>query len=139
MSEKLSEHFWRSEFACKGKDCCGGTAAIDKRVITFLEALRKKLSERVGKDTPITINSSFRCLTHNCKPVAKGGVGSTTGSQHTKGTAVDIACPTGISIDEFATMVEYTLTMCGFKGGIGKYRTFVHADVRGEWAYWDER
>jgi len=78
--ERLSAHFRRAEFACKGVDCCGGSAPINPDLIDALEELRIAIG-------PIHINSGFRCLVHNRSPE----VGSYDGSQHPRGNAADIA------------------------------------------------
>ena len=51
----LSKNFNRSEFACKGKNCCGHSAAVHPDLVDALQALR----DRIGK--PLSITSGFRC------------------------------------------------------------------------------
>jgi uncharacterized protein YcbK (DUF882 family) len=122
----LSEHFSRREFACHGTDCCGGTAAVDSRLIEALEAFR------VAVNRPVLINSGFRCLRHNRI------VGSTDSSQHPRGRAADISLIDDMTINEMAALAE---EISAFRyGGIGTYDFFIHVDVRTDSpARWDER
>lgn len=46
----------REEFACKGKDCCGGQLVLDS---IFFATLSRA---RVMADVPFVINSGYRCL-----------------------------------------------------------------------------
>lgn len=122
----LSEHFSRAEFACHGTDCCGGTAAVDARLIEALEAFR------VAVNQPVFINSGFRCLRHNRT------VGSTDSSQHPKGRAADVSILADMTMDEMAVVAE---EIQSFRyGGIGTYDFFIHLDVRPDGpTRWDER
>ena len=122
----LSEHFSRVEFACHGTDCCGGTAAVDSRLVEALEAFRVAVNE------PVLINSGFRCLRHNRI------VGSTDSSQHPRGHAADVGLLDDMTIDEMAAIAE---SIPAFRdGGIGTYDFFIHLDMRPDGpARWDER
>lgn len=122
----LSPHFSRSEFACHGTDCCGGSAPIDSRLIEALEAFR------IAVDQPVLVTSGFRCIRHNRT------VGSTDSSQHPRGYAADISLLPDKSIDE---MVEIAEQIEAFRdGGIGKYEFFIHLDVRMDGPNrWDNR
>ena len=112
----LSEHFSRREFVCKGRVCCGGAGPVDGRLVTALEAFRAKVG------VPVHITSGFRCHTYN------RSIGSRDTSQHPKGYAADIARIEGMSIEK---MVEIAETIEDFRrGGIGRYDTFLHVDVR---------
>lgn len=118
MKKKLSAHFNRSEFACNGVNCCGGSAPIDAELIDALELLR----EYVGG--PLHINCGFRCLTHNRT------LGSQDDSQHPLGLAADVAVPDGFTVEQFAEIAEQVNAFAD--GGIGRYPTrgFIHVDVR---------
>lgn len=116
---KLSEHFDTAEFACK---CCG-TAKVEPALIEKLETLR-----RLAGNLPLTVNSGYRCPRHN------KAVGGSPNSQHTLGTAADIRPPTGITVDDFAKLADEA----GFTG-IGRYKSFVHVDIRPRKARWDYR
>jgi len=77
---------------------------------------------------PVRITSGYRCPEHNA---SVGGAGK---SQHTIGTAVDIAI-SGLNIGR---MYELALQVPEFaSGGIGVYHDgHIHLDVRGEPARW---
>ena len=112
----LSEHFSTHELRCKGKRCCGGTCALDRRLLIALEAFR----EVVG--VSIVPNSCFRCNTHNRR------VGGAVGSKHTLGMAIDIPLLDGFTIQKMAAIAE---AIAGFRnGGIILYNNFIHLDVR---------
>ena len=117
---QLSPHFDSNEFACK--DGCGFDHPH-----TELIAKLEKLRELCGHK-PLHINSACRCQKHN------KAVGGASNSQHVLGKAADVRPPKGMTIEEFAHHAE----QAGF-GGIGKYNTFVHVDVREGKARWDYR
>ena len=71
-TSKLSTNFRVSEFACHGNGCCS-TVMIDEQLVKFVQKIR----DHFGK--PVTINSGYRCATHN------KNVGGATGSLHAKG------------------------------------------------------
>ena len=124
MNEQLTKDFNRNEFACRGLDCCSGSAPINIGLVVALQELR----DLVG--VPLRINSGFRCRTHNRT------LGSQDDSEHCLGNAADVKVPDGYGVDEFATLAE---TIPDFaNGGIGRYpvRGFVHLDVRDEKARW---
>lgn len=109
---RLSEHFDSWEFACR---CGCGQMQVDPRLVAALEALRGALG------LPIRINSAYRCKAHN------KAVGGVTESQHTRGRAADITVE-GMAPEEVAAAAE---KIEGFSyGGIGRYKTFTHVDVR---------
>ena len=126
---KIGKYFDEHEFACHcdrhGVDAEGHPILdhiIDKRLVDVLDRTR----ERLG--VPITVNSGYRCPEHNAE------VGGVSDSQHVLGTAADITYD-GIDIDRLAEIAEE----CG-ADGIGKYyyQDFVHIDVRGYAARWDD-
>lgn len=116
----LSAHFSKKEFACK---CGCGFDSIDKKLIDKLEDLRAML----GK--PIKINCGCRCMNHN-EELIKQGYQASRNSQHLIGTAADIRVD-GVSPSKVADVAE----LIGF-GGIGRYRTFTHVDVRKKKSRW---
>lgn len=121
--EDLTKNFNRSEFACKGKNCCGGAAPVSLKLVQGLQALR----DAIGR--PLTVNSGFRCLKHN------GAVGGAKSSRHCLGTAADVALPKGFDAMRLAALAQGLELF----DGIGLYDTFVHFDVRGVKARWDYR
>lgn len=115
---KLSANFSVKEFECKCGSCT--ETLIDLDHVLKLQQLRQDLGRS------ITINSAFRCSSHNSK------VGGSPNSSHLKGTATDIVIK-GMSSDEVADACEKLFD------GIGRYDTFTHVDSRGSKARWDLR
>ena len=115
---KLSDHYDSSEFVCH---CCGRlpSRGMNPVLITKLEALRHALG-----DTPIIINSGFRCIAHNM------AVGGLPDSQHLLGNAADISVQSLFDDFSLDDVVSKALII-GFDG-IGRYVSsgFVHLDVR---------
>ena len=112
----LSKNLSRSEFACKGTNCCGHSAPVHPELISALQALRDQLN------LPLNITSGFRCNRHN------ESVGGAARSFHTLGMAADVACPDGMTAEDLAQAAE---TIPAFQqGGIGIYSSWVHLDVR---------
>lgn len=117
----LSEHFSRSEFACK--DGCGKDT-VDAELLSVLEDVRNHFGRAVY------INSGNRCEEHN------RAVGGVPDSQHTKSRAADIRVA-GTMPDDVAL---YLLKKYENEYGIGMYDTFVHIDTRtGSKSRWDFR
>ena len=115
---KLSTHFDSSEFECK---CgCGEYFKVDPALITLLEAVR----EHFG--AAIEVTSGYRCKKHN------DDVGSTDSSQHRKSTAADI------QVGRFKPrqVADYIAGIMPHSGGIGRYSSFTHVDVRKRKARW---
>ena len=119
---QLATNFISTEFDCHGKDCCS-TTLVDQKLVTYLQKIR----DHFGK--AITINSGYRCATHN------KNVGGSSGSYHTKGQAADIAVD-GVKPIEVARYAEELGIL-----GIGLYETdadgyFVHIDTRTAKSFW---
>ncbi len=112
---QLSKNFKSTEFDCK----CG--RADCKITLIDLDGIEcvQKARDLVGK--AIVINSGYRCAAHN------KSVGGVSSSKHLKGTAMDLKCPSGISLNDFAWICE----QAGFKGVL-RYdgQGFVHCDMR---------
>jgi uncharacterized protein YcbK (DUF882 family) len=117
MSEKISPHFARSEFACR---CGCGFDRVAPELVYVLECVR----EHFGR--PVRINSACRCERRNRVENGKQG------SQHLYGRAADIAVE-GVPAAEVADFCE---SLIGDRGGVGRYAAFTHADVRGVRARW---
>ena len=131
MATMLTKHFSREELACP---CCG-VAAVTGALLLAIEQLRDACSRKLGKDTPLSINSGYRCAKQNAK---EGGAQS---SEHLKGNAVDISCPKGMTLETFYITAQGIPAFA--KGGIGVYPAgrgqntdFIHVDVRGTKARW---
>jgi uncharacterized protein YcbK (DUF882 family) len=106
-------YFSREEWACKGKDCCGGADPLDSIHLSRLNQYR----ERIGISTKI--NSGFRCRTHNAR------VGGAKDSFHVRGLATDIVTK-GVKIAEMAKLLKEM----DIFGGVIVYPTFIHVDSR---------
>lgn len=119
---KLTENFTVSEFACKGKLCCT-TVKIDEALVAYVQQIRDHF------EAPVSINSGYRCATHNKK------VGGSTNSYHAKGQAADIKV-LNVPPAEVAKYAESIGVL-----GIGLYETaadghFVHIDTRTKKSFW---
>lgn len=118
----LSTNFKSTEFDCHGSGCCSSTQ-VDEILVKYLQKIRDHF------DKPITINSGYRCTTHNA------AVGGASGSRHAKGQAADIVV-SGITPAEVAKYAESIGIL-----GIGLYETkadgyFVHIDTRTTKSFW---
>ena len=105
----LSEHFSRSEFACR---CGCGFDAVSPELIHLLESIR----EEYGK--PMRITSGCRCPDYNAS------VGGVSNSAHTRGSAADIAVNGGL---DRRKLVDCAVML--WASGIGVAKTFIHCDV----------
>lgn len=119
---QLATNFTSAEFDCHGNGCCS-TTLVDQKLVTYLQKIR----DHFGK--AVTINSGYRCATHN------KSVGGATNSYHTKGQAADIVVD-GIKPIEVARYAEELGIL-----GIGLYETdkdgyFVHVDTRISKSFW---
>jgi uncharacterized protein YcbK (DUF882 family) len=114
----VSAHFRRDEFTCNH---CGKLpdGAPPQELLAILEDVRAQFG---GK--PVTINSGYRCPTHNAN------VGGASNSEHLKGTAADIV------VRDVPSGQVYAYLDPGHNGGLGSYPTFTHVDVRGSRARW---
>jgi uncharacterized protein YcbK (DUF882 family) len=123
---QLTKNFNLNEFQCK----CG--CEMPEFVKKNVEELAKDLQvirDKVG--VGFTPNSAYRCPKHN---QIIGGVKT---SQHLKGKAADIKIK-GIEPSEVADLVEDLMkTQAITKGGVGRYNSFTHVDIRGTNARWD--
>jgi uncharacterized protein YcbK (DUF882 family) len=123
----MTTHFNRSEFACRGENCCGHSAPINYVLVASLEHLRG-IAERL-----LTILSGYRCNRHNAETP-----GAAADSQHCLGTAADVLVPDGMTAEQLARMAAIIPAFAA--GGIGMYDTWVHLDIRRDGpARWDKR
>lgn len=123
---KLTNNFSKSEFDCK---CgCKMPPSVLVNVVKAADNLQI-LRDCLGES--IIINSAYRCKDHNKK------VGGKTNSSHLKGLATDITAK-GSSVDLLNETIEHLIESGSLKqGGLGLYNTFVHYDIRGKKARWD--
>ena len=111
------KHFKLDEFRCK--HC--KKLKLDINLLLKLEELRLKTG-------PLIINSGYRCPVYN----RSKAVGSNDNSQHIMGTAADIKA-TKMSVDNVYNNADKIFS----NGGVGKYNTFTHVDVRGTRSRWN--
>jgi len=124
----LSPHFDDSELCCK---CgCGlglEPGDLDPDLLVVLEAVHFYFGHR-----RVFVNdyggSCCRCAIHNKE------IGGSVNSQHIVCRAADIKVE-GVAPDRVADFCEILLA----NGGVGRYPTFTHLDVRGHKARWDKR
>jgi len=129
----MTKNFNIDEFKCKGnlKGCkCEMPEDVYKNIQELaenLQIIRDELQE------PIKVNSAWRCENYNRK------IGGVSKSQHVKGKAADIVVK-NLTPDEVANALD-NLQQGGFikSGGLGRYDTFTHIDIRGTEARWDFR
>lgn len=122
-------YFRESEFVCKcGKCVKPGNVPSDKLI-------RALVWVRETFDSPVIINSGYRCPAHNAK------VGGAKNSQHTIGSAADFVVK-GHRTEEVFRVVMDKFKDEGFGIAIKKnkqnpYGGFVHLDSRGHFATWE--
>ena len=114
----LSKNFRVREFRCKDDT---DPIFVDSDLVDILQNVR----DHFGK--AVTITSAFRTASHNKK------VGGATYSQHLYGKAADIKV-SGVAASVVADFVE---TLMPSTGGIGRYSTFTHVDVRKVKSRWN--
>ena len=125
---KLTAHFSKQEF-----DCEDGSEMPFEVLNNVFELAEQLEVLRAHFGAPITINSAYRSPVHNRK------VGGATTSQHLSGRASDIVME-GVPPNEVADAIEFLIEVGLMKeGGLGRYDTFTHYDIRGVKARWDYR
>lgn len=126
---QITEHFAWREFACHdGAPVPPEYRSHVRRLCEALEVLRAELGGR-----PVVIVSGYRTPEWNRK------VGGATRSQHVSARAADIRVA-GVSPSDVADAIERLIGQGRMpQGGLGRYDTFVHYDLRGYHARWDER
>lgn len=110
------KYFTRQEFECH---CQCGKDTVDYRLAELLDAIR----EHFG--VPVKVTSGNRCSEYNAY------IGGAANSQHLKGKAADIKIK-GVKPQDVADYAETLLK----EGGIGRYNSFTHVDVRSKKARW---
>jgi len=110
-NKMLSKNFKVKEFACTD---CSDPVFISQSLVEILQKVRDHF------DKPVVITSGYRTANYNYQ--IKGA----KCSQHVYGLAADIKV-TGVEPRVVANYVEKLL---GETGGIGRYETFTHVDVR---------
>lgn len=128
---ELTANFNKSEFDCT----CGCEMPTEvlsniKLVAVNLQILRDHV------DSPIKINSGYRCTAYN------KNIGGAMNSQHVLGKASDIVV-SRLNPDEVFDTVQDLRRNPMLKGvsfqGLGRYDTFTHVDIRDNYTTWDYR
>lgn len=125
---KLTKNFSLYEFNCKSG------AEMPVEVLSNIKILAEQLqSIRDYASEPITINSAYRCKSHN------KAIGGVSNSQHILGKAADITIKnyTPRQVVELIESMLLNKNLPNFHiGGIGAYKTFTHIDIRAKKARW---
>ncbi len=125
MSKQLTKNFNLSEFRCRdGSDVPDEYMENVQRLAENLQVLR----DQIGK--PIRVISGYRSPTDNRK------IGGARKSQHMTAKAADIKVrgmhPDDVRQEILSLIKEGKMAT----GGVGRYTTFTHYDVRGWNARW---
>ena len=122
----LTENFNKIEFESKdGSEMPNDVLENIKELSKNLQALR----DYTGK--PIHVNSGYRSPEHNKR------IGGVNNSYHTKGMASDIVIR-DYTPKKLVRIIQKLIKQGKMKqGGIGLYNSFVHYDIRGTKARWD--
>ena len=117
-AKQITPHFKVREFACSdGSD----VVFVSTSLVDILEAIR------VHFGRPVTITSGYRTVSYNASLK-----NSSKKSQHCNGLAADIKVA-GVSP---AAGGDYAEQLLGSHGGVGRYSTFTHIDVRADKSRW---
>ena len=127
-SDASTTNFTLGEFHCKDAARTPVPEPIRGNVQQLMEQLEVLRSE-LGK--AILVTSGYRTVAHNKE------VGGETNSMHLCGMAADIKV-SGVTAAEVHATIERLIREGKMKqGGLGLYNSFVHYDIRGEKARWD--
>jgi len=123
---KLTKNFKLSEFQCS----CG--CEMPNNVLKNIKELAENLQTiRDAIDEPLHLTNAYRCKKKNKQ------VGGVKDSQHLLGKAADIKVKK-FTPRELANAIEHYINK-GYidEGGVGRYNTFTHYDIRGTKARWN--
>ena len=128
MSNGFPPNFSPSEFRCKckGKHCDGEPPHPDR--IRHLAWVLQRIRNRCG--AALSVNSGYRCPEYN------KAIGGARRSQHPQCTAADIHCKSMASSKVADIAEELAEQRAVPIGGIGRYNTFTHIDIRHDKARW---
>ena len=123
---KITDNFYLNEFNCKDGTVVpsvymGNVCKLAEQLEVIRDIVR----------APIRINSSYRHTEYN------RAIGGSSKSQHLTASAADITID-GMTAQEVWRLL-YQLMEDGHihNGGLGKYNTFTHIDIRTNPARWD--
>lgn len=118
-----SAHLSWAEMACK--DAKRTPYPVEWRESRAVPLAAEFEAIRAVVGAPIRVGSAYRTFEHN------RAVGGAKASQHLEGRALDLYPPPGVSVDR---LYQICRARAGEKasrlGGIGRYPTFVHIDIR---------
>jgi len=125
-TKKLSRNFDWSEFESNDGAIMPEAAKNNiKELVKNLEVIRTASGNK-----PIRINSGYR------SPQQNENVGGKSKSYHMQGMAADFVI-VGMTTKQTRDLIENLIAAGKIKqGGIGKYSTWVHYDIRGTKARW---
>lgn len=124
----LTRNFNLSEFRCKDGTGVPPEYLCNVRVLaTNLQVIRDIIDE------PLVIVSGYRTPEHNRT------CGGAKHSQHLTASAADIRCAGLPPVELRQVILDLIESGEIMQGGLGLYDTFVHYDIRGTKARWDER
>ena len=149
-STHASPHLTWDEIACHDHDHTAypGVWKLDRG--RFLGLTFEILRDRIGR--PLGVRSGYRTTLYN-ESLRSQGLQSATDSQHCYGRALDLSPllqegePLGPLVDQLWALAR-TLALpggllYGMVGGLGRYSTFIHVDIRPggfqHLAEWDDR
>ena len=117
-SRQITDHFRVYEFACSdGSD----VVFVSQALVEILENIR------VHFGAAVTVTSGYRTVSYNATVE-----NSSKTSQHCNGLAADIKVA-GVNP---AAVADYAEQLLGDHGGVGRYGTFTHVDVRADKSRW---
>lgn len=136
MPDYLQEKFDPKDLACHCGKCTTPPEVIERLKVVHAAAIEvtRYLSEEEkipgGKQLLLIVMSAYRCEDHN------RAVGGEPHSKHMLGEALDLKSAE-LSPDRIAKAIDH-LQAAGEipAGGLGRYGTFTHLDVRGTRARW---
>ena len=124
---QLSANFYRREFACRGKKCCGNSYPVMPELVIVLQAIRDEFG------LPLFVSRGYSCNIHNEK------LGGNPFSWHTVGGGADCLLLKNASLH---TMYQFCKTIPEL-GAFGLYDDHFHVDIRprinGTITLWDNR
>ena len=121
---RLSEHFVVEEF-----DCNDGTKVPSAYYEALKDLCRIYLEPLHAAYGPVTVNSGYRTPSYNA------GVGGASNSFHiytahdTNDPAADVSCAKG-NASQWHAKLDALRQANGGNGGLGRYSTFCHIDLR---------
>lgn len=123
---KISDNFYLSEFNCKDGTVVPSVYMDNVcKLAEQLEIVRDVVRE------PIRINSSYRHTEYNKR------IGGSTRSQHLTASAVDITIDNMNADEVYRLLNQMAIDGLIHNGGLGKYNSFTHYDIRTNPARWD--